>query len=219
MTIVLPRTIAPDVVPYHRTAVMKKLLAIAALLIAGSFANLAQADDIRLGKPTYGGTGCPAGTAAAALTDDRKSLTIVFDQFFVEAGGETNKSFARQVCNVAIPVHVPQGLSVSILAIDYRGFNDLPSGAKSTFGVEYFFAGVRGPTFTKNFNGPLSKDYTITNKLTAQALVWSACGADVILRTNPSIRVQTTQNKSAIASVDSEDVNAAIVYKLQWQKC
>ncbi|MEO6012175.1 MAG: DUF4360 domain-containing protein [Devosia sp.] len=198
---------------------MKKILAIAALLVAGSFASFAYADDIRLGQPGYGGTGCPDGSASVTLSPDQKSLSILFDSFVVEVGGATNKATDRKVCNVAIPVHVPQGLSVSILAIDYRGFNDLPSVAKSTFGVEYFFAGVKGPTFTQNFNGALSDSYTITNKLQASALVWSACGADVILRTNPSIRVQTKQNKEAMATVDSEDVNAAIVYNLQWKQC
>ena len=198
---------------------MKKILAIAALLVAGSFASFAHADDIALGNPGYGGTGCPDGSASVTLSPDQKSLSILFDSFVVEAGGATNKSFERKVCNVAIPVHVPQGLSVSILAIDYRGFNDIPSGAKSTFGVEYFFAGVKGPTFTKNFNGPVSDSYLIHNDLQASALVWSACGADVILRTNPSIRVQTTQNKNAVATVDSEDVNAALVYKLSWKSC
>jgi hypothetical protein len=198
---------------------MKKILAIAALLIAGSFASVSYADDIALGEPGYGGTGCPDGSASVTLSEDAKSLSILFDSFVVEVGGATNKSIDRKVCNVAIPVHVPQGISVSVLAIDYRGFNDIPTGAKSTFGVEYFFAGVKGPTFTKNFNGPVSDDYTITNKLQASALVWSACGADVILRTNPSIRVQTKQNKEAFATVDSEDVNAAIVYNLQWKQC
>jgi len=198
---------------------MKKLLAIAALLIGGAFASSVQADDIRLGTPGYGGTGCPDGTASVNLTEDGKSLSILFDQFVVEAGGSTNKSFDRKVCNVAIPVHVPQGLSVSVLAIDYRGFNDIPAGAKSTFGVEYFFAGIKGPSFTKNFAGPVSDNYLVHNDLQANAMVWSKCGADVILRTNPSIRVQTVQNKDATASVDSEDVNAAIIYQLQWQKC
>jgi len=198
---------------------MKKFVAIATLLIPSMFVSHAQADDISLGNPGYGGTGCPDGSASVNLSDDRKSLSILFDSFVVEAGGTTNKAFDRKVCNVAIPVHVPQGLSVSILAIDYRGFNDIPVGAKSTFGVEYFFAGVRGPSFSKNFSGPVSDNYVITNQLTAQALVWSACGADVILRTNPSIRVQTIQNKEAMATVDSEDVNAAIVYQLQWKKC
>lgn len=198
---------------------MKKLIAIAALLISGAFATIAHADDIALGNPSYGGTGCPDGSASVSLSDDQKSLSILFDQFVAQAGGETNLSMDRKVCNVAIPVHVPQGISVSVLAIDYRGFYDVPVGGKATFGVEYFFAGVKGPSFQKVFAGPASSDYTITNKLQANALVWSACGADVILRTNPSIRVQTKANAEAQATVDSEDVSAAIVYKLQWKSC
>ncbi len=198
---------------------MKKTLAIAALLIGGSFAGLAQADDIALGEPGYGGTGCPDGSASVTLSPDAKSLSIIFDEYYVEAGGATNKSFDRKSCNIAIPVHVPQGLSVSILNIDYRGYNNIPTGAKTTFAVEYFFAGAKGPTFTKNFNGPIDDDYLINNKLQASALVWSACGADVNLRTNSSIRVQTKQNKEALATVDSQDVSAAIVYQLQWKQC
>ncbi len=198
---------------------MKKILAIAALLIAGSFASVSYADDIALGEPGYGGSGCPDGTASVTLSPDAKSLSILFDQYYVEAGGSTNKSFDRKSCNIAIPVHVPQGLSVSILTIDYRGYNNIPSGGKTTFGVEYFFAGQKGPTFNKTFNGPLDKDYLITNKLQATALVYSACGADVNLRTNSSIRVQTKQNKEALATVDSEDVGASIKFLLQWKQC
>ena len=198
---------------------MRKLFAIGALLIAGSFAGSSYADDIALGQPGYGGTGCPDGTASVTLSPDAKSLSILFDEYYVEAGGATNKSLDRKSCNIAIPVHVPQGLSVSILTIDYRGFNSLPSGARSVFNVEYFFAGQRGPRFSKTFRGELDQDYLITNKLQATALVWSACGADVNLRTNSSIRVQTRQNKEALATVDSEDINAAIKYQLQWKRC
>jgi hypothetical protein len=41
----------------------------------------------------------------------------------------------------------------------------------------------------------------------------------VNLRTNSSIRVSTSGGKQALATVDSEDVNAAIIYLLQWKKC
>lgn len=55
----------------------------------------------------------------------------------------------RKTCNIAVPVHVPQGYSVSIFQIDYRGFNSLPYGAYSRFNVEYFFAGTQGPGYEK----------------------------------------------------------------------
>jgi hypothetical protein len=195
---------------------MKTMFLFASLLLASLTAG---ADDIKLGTPGYGGTGCPDGTVSAVLTPDAQSLSLLFDQYVVEAGGSTGKSFDRKSCNIAIPVHVPQGFSVSVLKIDYRGFNDLPVGGRSTFNVEYFFAGSRGPTFQKNFSGPLVSDYLISNDLNVAATVWSACGADVILRTNTSIRVTTVAKRQALATVDSEDVSAAIVYRLQWRAC
>jgi hypothetical protein len=198
---------------------MKILAALASLIVVGGLSTMAHADDIALGQPGYGGTGCPDGSVSATLSPDQKSLSLLFDTYQAEAGGDTGKSFDRKSCNVAIPVHVPQGLSVSVLKIDYRGYNNVPKGGSSDFNVEYFFAGAQGPSFKKTFKGPIDSDYTIPNQLTAQSLVWSACGADVNLRTNTSIRVTTKGGAQALATVDSEDVNAAIVYGLQWKKC
>lgn len=195
---------------------MKKsmLLLSAMMLSVPAFAT-----DISLGDPGYGGTGCPAGTVSVTLSPDAKSLSLLFDQYQVAVGGDTGKSFDRKSCNIAIPVRVPQGLSVSVLKIDFRGFNHLPQSASSQFNVEYFFAGTRGPTFQKRFRGPLDEDYLINNELTVQATVWSACGADVNLRTNSSMRVNTVSNREAMASIDSEDVSAGIIYQLQWRSC
>lgn len=198
---------------------MKMIIALAALALGGSFATFAYADDISLGQPGYGGSGCPDASVSATLSPDAKSLSLLFDAYQVEAGADTGKAFDRKSCNIAIPVHVPQGLSISVLAIDYRGYNNLPAGANSQFNVEYFFAGSRGPSFQKTFTGVKDENYLIQNQLTAQAIVWSACGVDVNLRTNSSIRVTTKNNKQALATVDSEDVAAAIVYQLQWKKC
>ena len=178
------------------------------------------ADEITLGDPQYGGTGCPSGSVGASLSPDRTSLSILFDQYVAEAGSAVGKTFDRKSCNVAIPVRVPHGYTVAILKVDYRGYNNLPRQARSTFGVEYFFAGSRGPTFQRDFVGPLDRDYVINNELIASSMVWSPCGQDVILRTNTSIRVTTnSQRQQAMATVDSQDVSAAVVYQLKWQRC
>jgi len=196
---------------------MKKnvLLLAAMVLSAPAFA----VDGITLGEPGYGGTGCPAGSVSATLSPDATSLSLLFDKYQVAVGGSTGKSFDRKSCNIAIPVRVPQGFSVSVLKIDYRGFNQLPQGTSSQFNVEYFFAGTRGPSFQRKFSGPLQEDYLINNQLTVQAIVWSACGADVNLRTNSSMRVQTVANKEAMSSIDTQDVSAGIIYQLQWRAC
>ena len=201
---------------------MRKLLFGAVALSGLALANSANAapEDITLGIPGYGGNGCPAGTVSTVLSPDATSLSLIFDQYEVSAGGETGRSFDRKSCNVAIPVHVPGGYSVGVLSVDYRGYNHLPSSrSQSQFQVEYFFAGGRGPTFRRTFNGALDSDYTITNEIVAESMVWSACGADVNLRTNASMRLNSPTREEASATVDSEDVNAAVVYHLQWRRC
>lgn len=195
---------------------MKKLLLLASVVVLSAPAF---ADDISLGQPGYGGTGCPAGSVSATLSPDAKSLSLLFDKYQVAVGGTSGKSFDRKSCNIAIPVHVPHGMSVSVLKIDFRGFNHLPRAASSQFNVEYFFAGTRGPAFQRIFNGALDEDYLINNELNIQSVVWSACGADVNLRTNSSMRVKTVGNNEAMASIDSEDVHGGIIYQLQWRSC
>lgn len=195
---------------------MNKIIPLMAAMV---FSVPVFADDISLGQPGYGGTGCPSGTVSVTLSPDAKSLSLLFDEYQVSVGGVTGKNFDRKSCNIAIPVHVPQGLSVSILKIDFRGFNHLPQSATSQFNVEYFFAGTRGPAFRRTFRGPVNEDYLISNELSAESIIWSGCGADVNLRTNSSMRVSTVSNKEAMASIDSEDVNASIIYHLQWQNC
>jgi hypothetical protein len=177
------------------------------------------AADISLGEPGYGGTGCPAGTVSVTLSPDTKSLSLLFDQYQVAVGGQTGKYFDRKSCNIAISVHVPQGMSVSVLKIDFRGFNQLPQSASSQFNVEYFFADTRGPSFTRRFRGPIAEDYLINNSLAVKAIVWSGCEEDVNLRTNSSMRVQTVANRETMSLIDSEDINAGIIYQLQWRQC
>lgn len=180
----------------------------------------ALADSIYLQQPGYGGNGCPAGSASVTLSPDAKSLSVIFDQFMVNAGGMTGKRIDRKSCDIAIPVHVPNGLAISIIKVDYRGFNSLPSGASSKFTSEYFFAGTTGPKFIKDFKGPLDRDYLLNNQLSLSSTIWSPCGKDVNLRVNSSMLVQTNSSyEDTFATVDSADFNAGILYHLQIKSC
>lgn len=186
------------------------------LLISSAHAGL---DEVQLGIPAYGGTGCPANTASVALSHDAKSLSIIFDQFVVEAGG-MNKTTERKSCNIAIPVHVPQGFSVSVVDVDYRGYVSLPAQAQARLSAEYFLAGSIGPRFDKLFVGRTDTDYNFQNTIGIQAQVWSPCGADTILRVNAAMLVRTNRyNDEALATVDSADFKTGMLYKLQWRTC
>ena len=195
---------------------MKTLLS--AALLSLSVVSFAQ-DDIALGVPGYGGNGCPAGSASVTLSPDAKSLSIIFDQFIAEAGPNVGKRLDRKACNIAIPVHVPSGYSISIIAVDYRGFVSLPRNATAKLSAEYFFAGMQGPRFVKDFRGVQNTDYTFNNTLGVAANVWSPCGADVNLRVNANMMLTNSGYEDAMATVDSTDINAGIIYQLQFRRC
>jgi hypothetical protein len=189
-------------------------------MVAALASTSALADSIYLGQPGYGGTGCPQGSVNAVLSPDAQTLSILFDQYMTQVGGSTKKTIDLKTCAVSIPVHVPQGYSVSLIRLDYRGFNSLPHGAQTQLDIEYFFGGSVGPKYKKVFKGPQDQEYTVTNNLIATAVVWSACGADVNLRTNTKLFTRAGANKQdALSTVDSIDATAGIIYKLQWKKC
>jgi hypothetical protein len=126
----------------------------------------------------------------------------------------------RKTCNIAVPVHVPQGKSVTLFTIDYRGFNSIPHGAYATFTAEYFFAGMMGPRFEKRFDGQQENSYTIRSELPVEAIIWSPCGQDVILRANTSIFARTNSTfEEVYTAIDTVDINAGLVYYLRWINC
>ncbi len=197
----------------------KKILGLCLSLLTFSSVAMADLNDISLGVPGYGGNGCPANSASVTLSDDAKSLSIIFDQFIVEAGG-MNKQTERKTCSIAIPVRVPQGYSVSIVDIDYRGYVSLPAQASARMSAEYFLAGFMGPRFDKTFQGRTDTDYTFKNVIGINAQVWSECGASTVLRVNASMLVKTNRfNDEAMGTVDSADFKAGMIYKLQWKRC
>ena len=177
-------------------------------------------DDVRLGHPGLGGNGCPAGTTSTTLSPDKKVLSIIFDEYMAEAGEGTGKRIDRKSCNMAIPVHVPQGLSVSLFKLDYRGFVSTPPGGQARLSVNYFFAGSRGPRVVREFPGSFDDEYLFTDNLQAAAVVWSKCGQDVNLRINSSMMARSNNSmESALGTVDSVDVESGLKYHLKWRRC
>lgn len=199
----------------------KKLLAV--VVASSAMVGTAMAfdpNDIQLGEPAFAGSGCPIGSASVVLSPDAKELSILFDNYLVEAGGSTGRSIDRKNCTIAVPVHIPQGFSVSLIKVDYRGFNSLPAGAMSKFQASYFFAGSAGPTQTKTFTAGTEGDYLLTSNLSVGAVTWSRCGDDVTLRAATSLYVRNTNHAiEALSTVDSADISSGLVYRLSWKSC
>lgn len=201
---------------------MLRTLTVMLALVGASLSAEAQlARGMRLGTPEYGGTGCPAGTASVSLSPDEDAISVLFDQFTVEAGSSTGRRIDRKACLLSVPVQVPQGYSIGVIQTDYRGFNVIPAyGASTRINTEYFWAGIRGPTFSRVFSGPNNQDFTLTNGIMTQNMVWTPCGASVNLRINTSIMAQSNSRMDqTMMGVDSADISSGLIYHVQWRRC
>lgn len=198
---------------------MKALFVLGTLLAAQiSWSQLLPG--IRLGQPDYGGTGCPAGTASAILSPDQDEISILFDQFVAEAGGDTRRIVDRKACDLGIPIHIPQGYSVAVIQTDFRGFNLVARGGMNRLNTEYFWANQRGPVYSNMFRGPQNADYFATNGVMASGTVWTPCGMSTNLRIRATIMTQTNSRlEQSMMTVDSADISAGLVYHVQWRQC
>ena len=194
-----------------------KIFGTAAVLIMSA---TAMAQSLQLGVPAYGGTGCPAGTASVSVSPSQDAVSLLFDQYVSEAGRTTGRRIDRKSCNITVPVQVPQGFSVAVMQVDYRGFNAVPSGGYSRFDAEYFWAGSQGPRISRVFTGPINDNFSITNQLVATTLVWTPCGASVNLRINSSMMAQANARmEQTLGTVDSADISSGLIYHVQWRRC
>ena len=187
--------------------ILQSFLATTVLTIAAISPALAQKVEI-LGA-NYGGSGCPENSASVSVSPDGQELSILFDKF-AALGNDSTQS--RKSCNLSIPIQVPQGFQISLYDADYRGYV-----APSTTGnlrAEYFFAGNRGPVFSRTFRG--ETDYNVRDSLATIANVWSACGNSVNMRINASMAARG----SGMATVDSFDLaHRGLVYHIQYRDC
>ncbi|HEY9826429.1 MAG TPA: DUF4360 domain-containing protein [Stenomitos sp.] len=185
------------------------LLLAASTLMTTAINPAFAANSVEILGATYGGSGCPDQSASVSVSPDGQELSILFDKF-VALGNNPLES--RKSCNLSIPIQVPQGFQISLYDADYRGY--VAPATTATLRAEYFFAGNRGPVFSRTFRG--ETDYNVRNTLATVADVWSSCGDSVNMRVNASMAARG----SGMATVDSFDLaHRGLVYHIKYRAC
>jgi len=193
---------------------------ISALLFLSCLGQAQLLPGVKLGEPSYGGTGCPAGSASVSLSPDQDEISILFDNFVAEAGGDTRRAVDRKACELSVPLEIPQGYSATVIQTDFRGFNLVSRGGMNRLNTEYFWAGARGPSYSNMYRGPQNEDYFATNGVVASGVVWTPCGMSTNLRIRATIMTQTNRNlDQSMMTVDSADITSGLIYHIQWRRC
>ncbi len=188
--------------------------------------------EVSINNASYAGNGCPSGTGNVVLSPDKKTLSILFDEFKAEAGlgtgtnGGTDVTTSRAACNIAVSLHIPHGYQAFLIGADFRGAVSLPVDAIAEFNREYFFASESSPVLTASWSRELdNEDIEISDDLYADSYSYSRCGEDVILRSNTSLYISAPADAdTALIQIDSfdyknEQYKSQFNYQLSYEIC
>lgn len=178
--------------------------------------------DVSINSATFSGSGCPDGSGDMVVSPDKKSISVLFDEYIVESGdgaGLVNRS----KCDIAISLDIPQGYQAILMDADYRLAVDLTEGALAEFSRQYFFAGGESETFKDSWSGSLENlEVELPDELGAYGGSLAECGDDVILRSKTSLYTSVPHDgETAFIAVDSLDFqsSAQFDYHLDYIKC
>lgn len=176
-------------------------------------------EEVSIGTPIVNGSGCARGSAFTVLDKEKKELLVIFDDYLVEAYGSSR--VARKNCALAIPIHLPKGISVSLVSQKIEGFNMIPEGASTVLSTESFFAGSQGEIVTQKFDGELDDIFEVDTALPIETATPTATGTDFILRVNTSLRVKTNRRGDyALAGIVAiGEKENSLKYSLKFTKC
>jgi hypothetical protein len=173
---------------------------------------------------TVNGSGCPAGTAAVAVSDDNTAFTVTYSDYLAQVGvGSTSTDF-RKNCQLNLAVHVPQGFTYAVAAVNYRGYGYLEPGAIGTQKAQYYFQGQASTDQrTHTFNGPLDDNWEANDTTDLASLVYAPCGEIRNFNINTELRVSAGTSDptktTSFMTMDSTDGDVSTTYQLSWEKC
>ncbi|MEU9131727.1 DUF4360 domain-containing protein [Kitasatospora sp. NPDC048540] len=181
-------------------------------------------DKIVIDVATVNGSGCPAGTAAVAVSPDNTAFTVTYSDYLAQVGVGSKPTDFRKNCQLNLDVHVPQGFTYAIASADYRGFAHLEAGASAVQRANYYFQGSPQTVYASHqFNGPIDDNWQSTDTVDVAALVWAPCGEIRNFNINTELRVSPgtsdTSKTTSFMTMDSTDGDINTVYHLAWKTC
>jgi hypothetical protein len=181
-------------------------------------------DRIVIDVVTVNGSGCPAGTAAVAVSPDNTAFTVTYSEYLAQVGVGAVPTDFRKNCQLNLVVHTPQGFTYAIAQADYRGFASLAAGATAVQRASYYFQGSSQTTYKNHsFSGLMSDNWLTTDVTDIASLVYAPCGELRNFNINTELRVNAGTSDPAkttsFISMDSTDGALSTTYHFSWKRC
>ena len=146
---------------------------------------------------------------------DGSALTILFDDLSVASGSQ------QRACSVTAPLNLPEGFSLGVYRVDYRGYAHLAKKENATLVVDYNLGPKdNGRKFKRTVKGATDDDFSFTENIGAGQMKRVGCGSAAVLNVDVALSMHATGGE-ALAVMDSSDgaTKHGLVYHLNLKKC
>jgi hypothetical protein len=196
---------------------MRLSAALIALVLLASTNALAQT------QTTSPMNGCPGGSYSVANSPDGSTLSILFDSFVVTKGQGVDAGNERKTCTIQIPLALPEGYTLGVYRVDYRGFAHLSTGQSSELSVDY----ALGPhnnsrRYHRGIRGAYDGDFLFTENIGAGLMRRVGCGEAAALNVVATLQLQASRHPGeALLALDSVDGAPAggLIYHFNRRRC
>lgn len=181
-------------------------------------------DQIWVKSITYGGTGCPQGSVATSLSNDRTSFTVIFDSFVASTGTGIPITESLKSCQLNVNLNVPSGWAFSVAKFVSRGYVQLGASSSATTQTTLYF-GDYVQSASVEFGGPIAKDYLSATETPPFNLSQSECGGEVPIQIHALVSITGPASNSSQITTDSidgkfsGDTGLAQGFELVWFPC
>jgi hypothetical protein len=176
---------------------------------------------VAAGGTVHAADGCPAGTFSAVTSPDGTTLSILFDAFTV-SGGAGGDAVRRQTCDLQVPLRLPDGYSLGVYRVDYRGFAHLTGKETADLRVDHRLGPRdKGRRFQRKIKGKRDGDFIFTENIGAGLMKRVGCGEKAVLDVSLQLTLNADNTSEAMATLDSADgaPKGGIIYHLNTKRC
>ncbi|GAA2515772.1 DUF4360 domain-containing protein [Pilimelia columellifera] len=200
----------------------------AAAPVAETFFDGPPSSQVYIKDVAFGGTGCNRDNTTVSLSNDRKVMTMIHDEFEVKAGLVNNsngttvwENLVRKNCAVTLQLAFPRGWQFAVVTAIFSGYADLARKADGTQTTTYKWAGEsKNSVGSTKLTGPYADMYAFTDK--RPTLSYSECGATRALNYNAMVAVNSgraPRDSSSLMTLDTQEVDVATEWSFQWRSC
>ena len=176
---------------------------------------------------SYKGSGCREGTMESVISNDHRTMALLFNDFGLLADGQmTGKRNTK--CNIQITVDVPPEYAVALSSVDLRGSVLLPKGAGGSLKSRFFMSGkkLKAGVYQNWFND--EQDWLIENfnlspsfseeGLGEEDLVFSKCGENAVIDIKTKIK-RFSNEGVMLGTVQVRSMDNALGIEYEWREC